>query len=435
MVTAVAALMAGVMGASADAASAASGPTITLNLFTCSSDCVPQPWQITDFQKLHPNIKISVSQVPFGQFYAKTSVLAGSNNPPDVYTVDQPTISNLAAAKVIIPLTKYFPASYVKSLTPAARSELMYQGKLYSPGPVDTTEGLFYNATMLNKLGIHPPTNVSNAWTWPQALAAMEKCQTAASTSSTKVWGLAPTTFGNGTPGSDYQTLLFLRSEGNPKAPKGSSAYNTYWGISSNGSTVDGYLNTPQAIAGATFYRGLFQTAKVSPTTGIPNSFIDQQACFELQTSQYIDTLNSAKLPFKFGVTPLPYFKTPVDHTGTLEVAVGSKTKHLAQAVEFVKFLASPSQQEQMVKRYGYMPVLSSLYKSMKFLQTPQWTMFSQELERYGEPRPVTPHYLQFSDLFTNTMRDIAYGSSPSSELNQVTSQLDQVLSTPPGAL
>jgi ABC-type glycerol-3-phosphate transport system substrate-binding protein len=373
--------------------------------------------------------------VPFGEFYTKTAVLAASSNPPDVFAVDQPTIPNLAAGHVILPLNKYLSPSYINSLTAAARADYTYKGQIYSTGPTDTALALFYNKTYLNKLGIHPPTDLATAWTWQQALSAFQKCQTEYSKPGRTVWGLAPTTFGNGTPGFDYISNLFLRSEGSPTAPQSSSARKTFEAISPSGTTVAGYLNSPQAIAGAQFYQDLFQKYKVSPTTGIPNALLDGEACFDMNTSNDVKTIQQAHVKFQWGVTPWPHFRTPIVHNGSNEIAVGAKTKHLTQALDFVKFISSPSQQTQIFQNTGYLPVIKSLYTSIPALKIAPWNVFTQELSKWGEPRPVTPHYLQYSQVVTTAMRNIADGAPVKSTLDQAVSQLNPLLAQPAGAL
>ena len=419
-------------GSSGGNSAKSSNGNVTLTLFQCQQ-CVPFPWQISAFEKAYPKIHINVQSVPFGEFYTKTAVLAASSSPPDLYTVDQPTIANLAAGNVIQPLDKYLSSSYVQSMTTAARADFTYNGKLYSPGPIDTSLALYFNQTLLSKAGVTPPNSLATAWTWPQAVAAMEKCQKANSTSGGTVWGLAPTTFGNGTPGFDYISMLFVRSEG---AKSGSGAgLKTFQGISPKGSTVDGYINSAQAVAGATFYQDIFQKFKISPTTGIPNAFLDGKACFDMNTSNDIDTINAAKVSFKWGVTPWPHFQSPIVHNGSTEIAIGSKTQHLAQAVQFIKFISTPAQQEEMVTKTGYLPVISSLYQTDQILTTAPWNIFATQLDQWGEPRPVTPHYLQYSQVVTNALRDIADGSAPAARLNQAVQQLDQLLAQPAGAL
>ncbi|HTT92829.1 MAG TPA: extracellular solute-binding protein [Acidimicrobiales bacterium] len=413
-------------------AEAATTSTVTLSLFNCDS-CVPYAWQISDFEKAYPSIRINLSEVPFGDFYTKEGILAASSSPPDVYDVDQPTIANLAAAGALLPLNKYLPASYISGLNPAAVKEFSYNGQLYSPGPSDTDLALYYNKNLLAKTGIHPPTSLSSAWTWQQALSAMESCQQGPKDNPT-IWGLAPPFFGNGVAGFDYYSILFLRSEGSPNAPASSPLYKTFVGIAPNDSTVDGYVNSPEAVAGASVYQDIYQKDHVSPTSGNPDAFIDGKACFMMQTSTYIASMNQAHVNFGWGVTPFPYIKTPVVHTGTDEVAVSSKTKHLQQALDFVKFVSSPSQQEQIITQDGYLPVLKSLYNNAVFKSAP-WDIFVQELAKWGVPRPVTPHYLQYSNVLTKAMTNIADGTSPSSALNQAAEQMDELLRTPAGAI
>lgn len=415
----------------ASAESAHATATVTLHIFQAEGD-EPQPWQVTEFERAYPNIKVDVSEVPFSEFYAKEAILAASSNPPDVYAVDQPTIANLAAAGVIMPLTKYLSPSYVNAMNPAAKTAFSYKGQLYSPGPVDTTEALFYNENLLSAAGIHPPTTLAKAWTWPDALAAMEACQAAGKSSN--VVGLQPRSFGTSA-GSDYTSMLFLQSEGNPNARKSSTAYKTFFGIAPSGNSVTGYLNSRQAVAGATFFQDLFQKYKVSSTSGNPNAFIDGGACFAMEASNFVGSLKAANVNFKWGVTPWPYFTTPIVHTGSVEVAVSSKTRHLTQALDFIKFVSSPTQQAEILKHTGFLPVLTNLYTQLPQLRTAPWSTFVQELAQWGEPRPVTPHYLQYSQVVTSAMTDIADGAPVQARLNQAVVELNQLLQGPAGSL
>jgi fructooligosaccharide transport system substrate-binding protein len=411
-------------GCSSSGSGSDSGGKVTLNIFRCTG-CMPFDWQIDDFEKANPNITVKAQQVPFGSFYDKTSVLAASSNPPDVYTADQPTIANLASQGVISALDNDLPKSYVDDMTDSSKAGLTWDGKLYSPGPADAAMALYYNADALTKAGIAlPSTSLDEAWTWDEAVDAMQKCQAA----NPGLFGLAPTTLGNGTPGSDYLTSIFMRGEGDPKAKKGSSAYNTYYGVSADGTKASGYVNTPEAIKGAQFYQDLFQKYKVSPTTGVPNAMIDGKACFEISTSTNISTLSKATLSYKWGVTPMPYSVTPFVHNGSLALAVGAKSKHRAEAVKFVEFVSSAKIQNESVEKAGYLPVLKSVAASNETLKDPKYQVFTDELAKWAAPRALTAGYLKYSDTITNTMRDVAYGTDPKTALDAAATKLDGLL-------
>jgi fructooligosaccharide transport system substrate-binding protein len=418
------ATLAAVLAGCSGGGSGSDGGNVTLNVFRCTG-CMPFDWQIDEFEAANPTVSVQVQEVPFGEFYDRTAVLATSSTPPDVYVADQPTIPNLATDGVIAPLTGDLDQAYVDDMTDGAKAGLTWEGELYSPGPADGTFALYYNKTLLDAAGVTAPgTSLDTAWTWDEAVAAMVKCQEA----TPNTYGLAPTQFGNGSPGPEYLTGMFLRSPGDPDKAEGSSMYNTYYAVSPDGTSVDGYLNTDEAISGAKFYQDLFQTYKVSPTTGVPNSFLDGGSCFEVSTSTNIATLTNANVTFEWGVTPFPYINTPIVPNGSLALALGAKTQHRDQAVEFIKFIATPEMQAKSLEQTGYLPVLKSLYSSEPRFEDPNWKVFTDELEQWAQPRPLTAGYLSYNSIVTAAMRDIALGADPASRLNDAVDELDPLL-------
>jgi ABC-type glycerol-3-phosphate transport system substrate-binding protein len=410
--------------------------TVTLTLFE-ASDNPPFANQITAFEKAYPNVHVSVSSTPYGEMLTKEQTLVASGNTPDLLALDQPTIAYFAAAGALLPLNNYLPKGYIASLTSGARQDLSYNGKIYSSGPMDTALALFYNETYVSKAHISPPKSVAQGWTWPQAVSAMKACMKA----NPGVDGMAPSYFGNGTPGMPYYSSLFLRSEGSPNAPAGSPSRNTFLSISPNGKTVNGYINTPQAIAGATFYQNMF-LQKVTPTVGDPTAFVDGKACFEMNTSNAIASyihghsglgsgVTVEHLPFGVGITPWPYFTAKIVHNGTISITISAKTKHLQYAVDFVNYMSTDAAQTEEADNQGYDPVTKKLFKTIPGLQSYPWSIFSDELADYAYPRTVTPDYTEFYNLLYDAMRNIAYGSNVKSQLDQAASSIDHFLSTP----
>ena len=66
--------------------------------------------------------------------------------------------------------------------------------------------------------------------------------------------------FGNRGPGSNYSQMesMWVRMLGDPSAAKDSTVYKTFAGISEDGLTATGYLDTPEAIQGMKNYQALF---------------------------------------------------------------------------------------------------------------------------------------------------------------------------------
>ena len=386
------------------------------------------PAQIQAFEATEPCIRIDVSEVPFGQLADKINVLAASGSPPDLIVYDGPNTQTYASAGVLEPLDSYLPPGLKDDILPATLTEHSWNGKLYSPGLQQTTLALYYNADMVQKAGIPaPPRTLQDAWTWDQTMDAFRKCQQGNAT-DVSVWGLAPSRFGNGEPGAVYRDLLFLRTQGDPKAPKDSSQYRAYWSISPDGKTVQGWLNAPEAVAGAKFYQSMFDTAHITPKTGIPNAFQDGKACFTIDTSYIVGSLRQHDPGFHWGVTPLPYSHSPIVHTGSVTLGVTAKSQHKAEAVRFLLAVSTGKIAADYARSTGALPVMKSLYAGLPDLQQYPLSIFTDELREWGQPRPPSPHYAQFDKLVSDALRDIAFGADPQKRLDTAVRVLTPIL-------
>jgi ABC-type glycerol-3-phosphate transport system substrate-binding protein len=388
----------------------------------------PYPSQLALFKAANPCVALDIAEVPFGQLADKISVLAASGDPPDVVVYDGPNTQSYAAAGILLPLDPYLPAGLKDDIIAPTLTEHSYQGKLYSPGLQQTALALFYNADMLAKAGITPPpSDLAHAWSWTEALAAFKKCQQGEGDNVT-VWGLAPSRFGNGTPGFVYRDMLFLRTQGDPKAPPDSSLFKAYWGISPDGKTAEGWLNAPESIAGAKLFQDLFTVDRVTPKAGIPDAFQTGRACFTLDTSYFIASLNAKDPGFKWGVAPMPYSRTPIVHTGSITLGVMAKSHHPEAAAKFVIAMSTGAIALDLARSTHIMPVLKSLYPELPELKAYPVSIFVDELTQWGHPRPPSPHFAQYDKIVSDALRDIAYGAEPKARLDAAARSLQPIL-------
>jgi ABC-type glycerol-3-phosphate transport system substrate-binding protein len=389
----------------------------------------PDDQVIAEEAAADPCTKIDMSEVPFGQLADKISVLAASGNAPDILSYDGPNTQSYAAAGMLLAFDPYLPAGFKDDIVTASLTEHSYKGKLYSPGTQQTTLAMFYNATLLDKLGIHPPQDLKAGWTWPQAMRAIHSCQQGTGDNVT-IWGLAPSRFGTGQPGFVYRDLLFQRSAGDPKAPKDSSLYKTFFALSTDGKTAQGWLNTPEAVAGATFYKDMFNgAARVTPKAGLPTMFQDGHACFTLETSYFMADMAKANPSFKWGVTPMPYLHSPIVHTGSITLGVSSRSRHPAEAVKWVMDVSTGAIALEYTHREHVLPALKSVAAKLPELNQYPLSIFNQELVEWGYPRPPSPHFAQYDKIVTDALRDIAYGGNPKSRLDAAARTLQPILS------
>ncbi|MBI1776338.1 MAG: sugar ABC transporter substrate-binding protein [Proteobacteria bacterium] len=381
---------------------------------------------IEAWQKANPCAKVEFTEVPFSQLADKISVLAASDNPPDVLVYDGPNTQSYAAAGILLALDPYLPAGFKDDVLPATLAEHSYQGKVYSPGMEQTTIGLYYNKTLTDAAGITPPPTLATAWTWSQAIEAFKKCQQGPADNPT-VWGLGPTRFGNGQPGIVYRDLLFQRSAGDPKADPKSSLYKTYWAQSPDAKEVDGWLNTPEAIAALKIYSDIFNVYKVAPKTGIPNAFIDGKACFYIDTPAVGNAL--LKDPkIQWGITPFPYFKTPIVHTGSTTLGATQKSKHPEVAAKFVVDMSSGEYLTEILRQRGNLPTLRSLNAKFPVFEQYPMKLFRDQLEQWGQPRPPSPKFAEYDKLVSDALKDIALGSDPKERMDAAVRRLGPIL-------
>ena len=377
----------------------------------------PTPAMISAWESGNKCIKIALNEVPFGQLADKISVLAAATNPPDLLMFDGPNTQTYAAAGILLPLNKYFPAGLKDDIVAPTLAEHTYEGKIYSPGTQQASLALYYNADMLAPLGITPPKDLDKAWTWAQAIEAMKKCQKGEG-DNVSVWGLAPSRFGNATPGFVFRDFLFVRTFGDPKAPPESSLYKTYWGISPDGKTAQGWLNTPEAVEGAKLFADLFNVHKITPKAGIPNAFQDKKACFTIDVSYFAAGLVNNDPGFKWGVTPLPYVRTPVVHTGSLTLGVTAKSTNPDEAAKFVIDVSTGKIAEDYNRAARALPAMKSIGARIEWLKEYPLNIFQEEVEKWGHPRPPSAHFAQYDKIVSDALRDIAYGADAKTRLD-----------------
>lgn len=111
---------------------------------------------------------------------------------------------------------------------------------------------------------------------------------------------------------------------------------------------------------------------------------------------------------------PLPYFKTPLTHTGGFTYAISAKTKNAAAAKDFVKFAGS----DEGIKAYFDVSGSDLLSRTdfakryPQYFEDPYQKIFSYILQTYGEARPTTPAYVLYNSIMGfNLFLDLASGS------------------------
>jgi multiple sugar transport system substrate-binding protein len=365
-------------GCGADEPGAGADEKVTLSYAVWDKNQVPVMEELAAaFTKDHPNITINVQLTPWADYWTKLRAAVTGGAAPDVFWMNGPNIQLYADNGVIMPLAdKVAEAKLDLGVYPKALVDLYtFEGKIYGlPKDMDTV-GVWYNKELFDAAGVTYP---ADGWTWSDF-------KTVAAKLSNPAKGVYAV--GANIAGQEY-------------------FYNTIYQAGGNVISADGRksgYDDPATIEGLRFWTDLIKN-KQSP---------------DLKTmtdTHPIQLFESGKIAMYWGgswnVTEFgknDYTKTRVDvaplPTGVkratiihgLANVVSAKTKHPAQAWEFVKFLGSKPAAELLGKK-GPIPAhtgtqdawlaANSTFKGKVFL----------DATAYAVPYPVSRNTAAWND-------------------------------------
>lgn len=409
--------------ADAKPAASTSGSPVTLRLLMSAGEPSEGAVRalVDRFQAANPNIKVNVEAVPFQEFYRQVSVSLASGDPADILWPDPSFVKGYVANEALLPLCcgsaddaltqddlKDYDETLLKSVT--------VDGKVYMGMVPDSGTLLFYNQELFDAAGIKPPSTPETAWTWPQAIEAMLKVRKEEN-GQVSVWG---GTFRTNPP-NQFDGMPFARSAGE----KGS---NTFKGISDDGFTVTGYMDTPEAISGFQVYADLFVKHKLIPTANTPDCFETGRCATKIAPAETAAVLKARFPNLKWGVTPLPYIKTPITHSGSQSYVVAAKTKNPSQAKAFVKFAISKEESLKVLDATYRPPARKSLAGQYPASKEPALALNIQTLAMWGQARPATPGFSEYNTVTAKLFADLANGANVADRVKETAKEVDAQL-------
>lgn len=416
-IVAVAALVAA-CGGSPDAgapAAADQGPETGTITFTGTDNAETYQPVIKAFEAKNPGIKVTYTQIPFDQFNATMQQrLSAKDAGIDVYTVDEPRVSQLAAKGFLTDLSDLDEQVKTKFSATAYKTNHS-RDKLWSLPMWNSTQFLFYNKTALAKAKVTPPTaDPQQRWTWEQVEAAGRKAMQSGGTK----YGLFMEQ-----PEAYYQLQPLAESLGGGSGIEGDDALTP-------AVETDGWKKAMQWY-GATFASGLsprgiggFQTGPV---------FAAGDVAFFVGGPWDLKIFGSSKIDW--GVAPLPYFQggKPVTPTGSWSLGINPASKQQGMARKFVEF-ATLDAAGNLATTSTTTIIPANLDAQKQY--TPQMDGFSgtktagaaaittYESEHTAVSRPVSVGYIQFEEVMGKAFADIRNGTDPAARLQEATRQL-----------
>ena len=172
-------------GGSSPSSSSSGNVTLTYMIWDKNQQPAMQE-TINDFEKLHPNIKVTIDVTAFDTYWTKLQTAATGGSLDDVFWMNAANFQLYAANGIIAPIDDNIKADNVSlSNYPESLVQLYtYNGKHYAlPKDFDTI-GLWYNKTLFKAAGVSYP---DSTWTWQTLQDAAKKLTNPAK----GVWGIA----------------------------------------------------------------------------------------------------------------------------------------------------------------------------------------------------------------------------------------------------
>ncbi|MBV9257564.1 MAG: sugar ABC transporter substrate-binding protein [Ktedonobacteraceae bacterium] len=369
---------------------------------------------INAFEQLHPNISVSITQVPWAQYWQKLYTEFAAGDAPDVFWdhmayfpqyVQQDQLMNLSPLiqKDKLDLSIYYPQLL---------QQFAYQGNYYGlPKDWDTIT-LFYNKNIFKKMGLSAPDNLN--WNPTDGGSFLKLAQQLTIDKN----GRHPDQPGfNENAISQYGFV----SLNDPQE--------VYWNyIAMNGGKFldrpfgqNFVFNQPPSVQALQFLVNMILKWHVSPSATETNNngaamiqmFAQGQSAM-MQTGSWNVLYITQQVNFPFGIVQLP--AGPDGRASVfngLSDAIYAKTAHPQEAWELFKWLASP-QSQQILGSGGYVwPAIKSLdstyvnYWSKKGVDV---TAFLKEAQGQTTSFPSTPGYNEASININDAFNEMFLG-------------------------
>jgi multiple sugar transport system substrate-binding protein len=315
--------------------------TIEYSIWGDPQEITSQKRIVAAFHEIEPKITVNVTVSDWDAYWDKLQTGLAGGAAPDVFAMDGPLFPDYQSRDVLLDLKPFIDREgydLTQLADQGVKDFTTADGGQYGLPRDLNVIALYYNKKMFDAAGIPYP---DETWDWTK-LVEVGKQLTKDKNGDGKVdqWGLYTET----TDMENYWSSLVWQNGGDILAPDGKT-------------TV---LDTPAAAGGIQFLQDLIYKEKIVPEPAIfaetGDAFEQGKAAMEANGSWLVPTDTAAGL--EFGIAPLP--KGPVAQATSVNptgAVVFNSSKSPDAAWAFVKYLASPAAQEQLMKLHASLPV------------------------------------------------------------------------------
>jgi ABC-type glycerol-3-phosphate transport system substrate-binding protein len=354
---------------------------------------------VAEFNKEHPDIEVEMVPIAYGDYELKLRTEIAAGDPPDIMTIDTPTLALYASAGAILSLDSYMrKEGHIEDLASPTLKGITYEDEIYLSPIVESSVALFYNIHLFEKAGVPLPSkNPNDPMTWAEVLEAAKKI----SALSPDVTGIDPAQgFPDGESPSYFKMPLLWQFGGDVLDP--------------DNQTARGYLNSPESLEALQFYQDLYQVHKVANVEIPPEALETDRLGMTVLGSWMVESLSMMNPDFRlgedFGITALPKGTEQAVPNGGWSLGISSETDYPEEAWEFIRYVTSFEGAKKYVEITGDVPARYSVAEAFpEFNEYPK-NIFVQQAQKYSKNRPVTPAYPVVSEAIKTLFEDVGIG-------------------------
>lgn len=409
--------------AAADASgdSASADGVINLSIWSPTDKEAVEAWwteKLAEWNEAHPEIQVSREAIDRSDSYAyenKITTAVTSNDLPDIFYVDGPTVSYYAANGIIVPMSAYFTEDDLSDFVDSTVTQCTYNGDLYAISATESSVALYYNKDYLTECGVDvadiESRTVDNPLTWSELEEIAKKCTTDSSMGT---------------------HIIMDHGEGLPYALEPMFLSNGKDFVSEDGSEADGYINSKECVETAEYLANLIANgyANIDP---IQDEFLNG-ACATMLGGSWDVSILEGSATFDWGVTYYPVSDTTkkaVSPCGDWSAAISKDCKNVDAAGQFLQWLVNSENVATYAAAIAKPATRNSSYENeamAEYADGPR-ALFVEQLQNTAVPRPRTPSYSVFSTKYAEAMTNIfsEAASSHSVDTAYIQSELDAV--------
>jgi multiple sugar transport system substrate-binding protein len=385
------------------------------------------------FEKAHPNITVTIQQADYDQYWQKLDTQLAAGVAPDVFWSDLTYFPHYAVEGQLMDITPMMQKDHLDTSIyyPALLKQYTYQGKYYGLPKDWDTIALFYNKTILQKMGITVPANLT--WNPTDGGSFVKLAQQLTIDKN----GLHPNQAGfNASAISQYG---FISANLNQEI---------YWNyMAMNGGTFmdkpfgQRFLyNQPANVQALQFLVDLITKWHVSPSAAETNNSGDAMTQLfargkvaMIETGSWNVSYLSKQVNFPFGIMELPVGpRGRISVLNGLSDSIYAKTAHPQEAWELFKWLAS-TQSQQIVASNG---IVWPGIRSAAPLFAAYWqkhgidvSAFLKEAEGQTVSAPVTPAFNEAEAKIDDIFNQMWLGQIPVQQAaNEAVQNADSII-------